>query len=645
MHRIVLGAAVAALCSGATACGSDKQDPEAPGGGDAFEGASLPRPAVSDLVVGPDGRRYVGGALFVAGVGAEDAVLGQGGTITGEIPNLDIVYATFDVDDGGLAAVEAAISSRPGVVAVSRDWAEAQPRDSREVSDSEELPATTQVATDANGVLENVNLGDDGLWAYTDINMFRAWDAIHEANPVMLPVRIAVVDDLLLDTGVFGGVIAERADLRLEYDYDVGGFQHAHRVASIIGAPNDGKGMTGIMAGLDCVEYDMVAIAVLGTLNDDQGNYDHVTTMSVILAGLIRAVQLESRVVNMSFGATSNDPGIAKLYEILFKAAPDVLFVASAGNDGGDAALEQPAAVVLEGVANLVSVAAYDRAGQPAQWYGGSGTSTAVTPGSITLAAPGTDVLATAPSAGLEFFKGTSASAPMVSGVAGLMFAIDPDLTGAEVRQELVAAARAGVPSGISGRALDAAAAVEAVLAGVPDIFLDEGTCREEEDPSDGPCDGANKQCDPGPLVSTCAPGLVCDADCQCQDPGPPTHCILSCGDDGECPSAGGFGHCFQGRCVVGSCRSDTDCAELGTVGTMCARRGNKTQCVHPCSAHEDCPDDVLDQACVEDSDGRTHCYFVSEMCDCSEEFHCDGGTGLCQCSSNDQCAEELPCQ
>jgi subtilisin family serine protease len=86
------------------------------------------------------------------------------------------------------------------------------------------------------------------------------------------------------------------------------------------------------------------------------------------------------------------------------------------------------------------------------------------------VAAPGVDVLTTAPHGAYDFRSGTSLAAAHVSGVAALLLEREPRLTPAEVRALILSTARpaASGPGGVAtaGR-VDACAAVAALVRGL----------------------------------------------------------------------------------------------------------------------------------------------------------------------------------
>jgi subtilisin family serine protease len=61
----------------------------------------------------------------------------------------------------------------------------------------------------------------------------------------------------------------------------------------------------------------------------------------------------------------------------------------------------------------------------------------------VDIAAPGVDIDTTFPRNTYDFFDGTSASAPVVAGLAGLLFSAHPDWTPREVAERITSTARA----------------------------------------------------------------------------------------------------------------------------------------------------------------------------------------------------------
>jgi subtilisin family serine protease len=155
------------------------------------------------------------------------------------------------------------------------------------------------------------------------------------------------------------------------------------------------------------------------------------------------------RVVNMSWGGTAKGvegqlelcnigktpeerKAIAREYfdiqkaglQAAFASAPEILFVAAAGNSNADAAFEEaiPADIVLP---NLLTVGAVDMAGDEAPFTSYGPT--------VKAHANGYQVESYLPGGDRVAFSGTSMASPQVAGLAAKMLAVNPKLTPSEV--------------------------------------------------------------------------------------------------------------------------------------------------------------------------------------------------------------------
>ena len=155
------------------------------------------------------------------------------------------------------------------------------------------------------------------------------------------------------------------------------------------------------------------------------------------------------RVVNMSWGGTVKDvegqlelcnigktpeerKAIAReLFDIqkkglvaAYASAPEILFVAAAGNSNADAAFEEaiPADIVLP---NLLTVGAVDKAGDEASFTSYGPT--------VKAHANGYQVESYLPGGERVAFSGTSMASPQVAGLAAKMLAVNPRLKPAEI--------------------------------------------------------------------------------------------------------------------------------------------------------------------------------------------------------------------
>jgi len=124
------------------------------------------------------------------------------------------------------------------------------------------------------------------------------------------------------------------------------------------------------------------------------------------------AVAHGAQVINLSWGTTGESIALKEAIERAIKR--DVVVVCSAGNNGQDvdATPYYPASF---GLKDLIVVGASDNRDQLASWSNWGARK-------VTVAAPGTNILTTQRGGGGYWtVTGTSAAAPVVSGIAGLL--------------------------------------------------------------------------------------------------------------------------------------------------------------------------------------------------------------------------------
>jgi subtilisin family serine protease len=156
----------------------------------------------------------------------------------------------------------------------------------------------------------------------------------------------------------------------------------------------------------------------------------------------VRVVNMSWRITEPQFEATlaAAEPDLAKRkakakaafdrasagLEAAFRSAPEILFVAGAGNEDEDVDFVRsfPAGINLP---NVITVGAVDVALEPAKFtsYGKS----------IDLYANGFEVPAKVPGGMPINISGTSLAAPQVTNLAAKLLAVNPKLTAAEVRK------------------------------------------------------------------------------------------------------------------------------------------------------------------------------------------------------------------
>lgn len=265
-------------------------------------------------------------------------------------------------------------------------------------------------------------------WYAPKVHLDSAWDVTTGGDGPVIAV---------LDTGVQAsqpdlvGRVLRGRDFVNNDRYAADDLGHGTKVAGVIA----GKGMNALGVAGACWSCRILPVKVA----DRHGN----VLLSNAAAGLIWATNHGARVVNMSFGKTTGTSTMADA--VKYARRHGVVVVASAGNEG-NRKLFYPAAYW-----GVLSVAATDENDQLKSWS---------THGAwVKLAAPGC-AYTTMKAATWGPFCGTSASAPIVAGIAGLILAVKPDATRLEVMSAIQGTA---VPIGIDigGGLVDAFAAVQ----------------------------------------------------------------------------------------------------------------------------------------------------------------------------------------
>ncbi len=293
--------------------------------------------------------------------------------------------------------------------------------------------------------LENLRNQDINLTkSYDIIKIQEAWKAVISSTVSISPIIVGIVD-----TGVdvqhqeFHSPSIRLGRFAL-IDFDPNG--HGTKVTGVIGANNvsattslsiDSPQMNGILSGvLEESEYKLEVRPGVG-----------VSTLLSFTANLESAINSGSRVINMSFGMspcgalsiTSKNRLLNKCYtttqeflndfdvyvELFQQAKDDVLFVSAAGNDDIDASLHLPGAL-SNLLGNVITVGATSLNDDRADFGFLLGASNF---GSVVdISAPGVGVYAPKSGGGYDTnFNGTSASAPLVTGVAAILKALEPE--------------------------------------------------------------------------------------------------------------------------------------------------------------------------------------------------------------------------
>jgi subtilisin family serine protease len=246
-------------------------------------------------------------------------------------------------------------------------------------------------------------------WGWRVVGAPRAWDASRGSPAVVIAVLDTGVDALHPD--LRGATIAGYDFVNDDADpSDDHG--HGTSAAGVAAArTNNSEGQSGV-----CWACSLMPVKVL----DSRGS----GKSSTIALGIAWAADHGAQVLNMSLGGPGTTNTLRAAVE--YAASRGALLVASAGNSGVDTPF-YPAAYD-----QVVGVAATTESDARYSWsnYGDW----------VPVAAPGCNT-ATRAGGGYVEFCGTSSAAPMVSGIAGLAFALNPNASSADVEQALAGSA------------------------------------------------------------------------------------------------------------------------------------------------------------------------------------------------------------
>ncbi|MFN2533002.1 MAG: S8 family serine peptidase [Pyrinomonadaceae bacterium] len=219
---------------------------------------------------------------------------------------------------------------------------------------------------------------------------------------------------------------------------------HGTAVGGLIAAQgNNGLGVSGVMWSAKLMSLRVLDASGTG----DVGN---------AVEAIDYAASHGAQVINLSWGTSGNSLILKDAIERAIRHG--VAVVCSAGNNGQDVdnTAYYPASF---GSRDLVAVAATDNLDQLASWSNFGQRN-------VTVAAPGTNILTTQIGGGYWAVTGTSASAPLVSGVVGLLKSVNPALNVQQTVKAISDGARkitSLTDKVSSGGVLDAAATLQSI--------------------------------------------------------------------------------------------------------------------------------------------------------------------------------------
>lgn len=231
----------------------------------------------------------------------------------------------------------------------------------------------------------------------------------------------------------------------VNYDSDpMDDFGHGTKVAGIIAAEDNNIGVLGVAP-----EASIYGIKVLGSGGSG--------SVSNVIKGIEWAVDNDMDIISMSLGGPSGTYSCKEAVDNAYRSG--VLVIASAGNYGSSSNDNVAYPAKYDSV---VAVSAIDQNDNLCSF-------SSVGP-AVELTAPGSRITSTSMGGGYQYFSGTSASAPVVSGVAALIKSADPTLTNDEIREYLKSNA---IDLGAIGRDNKFGFGVPIPVVQTPDMNLD----------------------------------------------------------------------------------------------------------------------------------------------------------------------------
>ena len=285
------------------------------------------------------------------------------------------------------------------------------------------------------------HLNTDSEESRVDIGLRQAWEQQPDASSIVVAILDTGVDyrhvDLAANLWRNPGEIAGNGiddDANGVIDDDIG-FDflsqsgrpnddngHGTHLAGIVGAVSGNEiGVAGIAPGVEIMPIKVLDENRNGRISDVLSGLQYLLRTSLIH-------QLDLGAVLLSWTTEAPSQFLEDAIEAVNSALGAVVVV-PAGNDSVDRSQHPiyPASASSNG---LISVAATDRDGRLADFsaYGES----------ISLAAPGVDVLSTLPGDTYGYLSGTSASSAFVAGAAALLSAANPSLPASVIGEALL---------------------------------------------------------------------------------------------------------------------------------------------------------------------------------------------------------------
>ncbi len=285
------------------------------------------------------------------------------------------------------------------------------------------------------------NTGQTGGTVDADIDAVEAWDLTTGSSDVVIAIIDTGIDythpDLVDNMWVNPGEIAGDGidndgngyiddvygwDFANDDSDPVDGHSHGtHCAGTIGGVGNNSLGVAGVNWNVKLMALKFLSDSGWGYTSDAIGAVNYATMMK-------RDYGVNVIATSNSWGGGGSSSAMADA--IAAAGNEGILFVAAAGNSGSnnDISPHYPSNYDLD---NVISVAATDHNDNMA-YFSSYGATT------VDLGAPGVSIYSTVLGGGYASYSGTSMATPHVSGVIGLMAALNPEATISEIKTALM---------------------------------------------------------------------------------------------------------------------------------------------------------------------------------------------------------------
>lgn len=298
-------------------------------------------------------------------------------------------------------------------------------------------------------------------WNLHTSDVGSAWRFTKGSKDVLL---VSLDSGVLTEAGAAGGIVdldGNRLLVDITDDDNDGGYGHGHCSISVMSATaNNNSGVAGINWYSDILVHDLYG----------ENGASRITLQDAIAQTIDYARESNLKVVfqgGIQGEFWLNDGGTQAELEQLIAANADVaLFAVAAGNGGIDVddrvsnpSLSAGVARLQSNYENVIAVGALENRQSNGQWghnwVDGLMNATTVRKApysnfgsNLTLMAA-TDSPAMDKLGGMQYFNGTSCANPNMAGIASLVWSVNPDLTGKQIRQILIETA---MDLGVAGR-------------------------------------------------------------------------------------------------------------------------------------------------------------------------------------------------